>query len=114
MYNARLTGSSDVIMNQDAQCTGSGSIQSICHPPMAERNTRVIRYPCENGWAEGIALLPAAFGTGGVEPVSSHLLAACMEEMVQLQRTHSEPGKILAIHWKNGRPRDNALSISFP
>uniref|UniRef100_A0A0A9HQ27 Uncharacterized protein n=1 Tax=Arundo donax TaxID=35708 RepID=A0A0A9HQ27_ARUDO len=24
-----------------------------------------------------------------------------MEDMVQLQRTHSEPGKILAIHWKN-------------
>lgn len=43
MYNARLTGSSEVIMNQDAQCTGSGSIQSICRPPMAERNTRVIR-----------------------------------------------------------------------
>uniref|UniRef100_A0A0A8XXF6 Uncharacterized protein n=1 Tax=Arundo donax TaxID=35708 RepID=A0A0A8XXF6_ARUDO len=64
-------------MNQDAQRIGSGSIQSICCPPV----THVV-------------------GIAGVEPVSSHLLAACMEEMVQLQRTHSEPGKILAIHWK--------------
>ena len=33
-------------------------------------------------------------GTVTAEPVLNRLLAACMEDVVQLQRTHSEPGKI--------------------
>jgi hypothetical protein len=48
-------------------------------------------------------VLPDVVGIGGVEHVLNRPLAACMEEMIQLQRTHSEPGKILAVHWKNRR-----------
>lgn len=58
-----------LIKNQDAQCTESALIQSIFCPLMA-----------------------VVVGTVGAEPVLNHLLAACMEDVVQLQRTHSEPG----------------------
>lgn len=50
-----------------------------------------------------MGVLPDDVGTGGAEPVLSRLLAACIEEMIQMQRTHSEPGKILAIRWEKGR-----------
>lgn len=38
---ARLTDSGDV---KHALCTGSGSIQSLCRPPMAVRNTQELLY----------------------------------------------------------------------
>ena len=58
-----------LIKSQDAWCTASALIQSIFCPPAT-----------------------VFVGTVGVEPVSNHLLAVYMEDVVQLQRTHSEPG----------------------
>jgi len=74
---------------QDAWCTGSGSIQTTCHPPTAD-----------------------VVGIGGVEHVLSRPLAACMEEMIQLQRTHSEPA-VMSIHPWMAEPPHHKCSLPW-
>lgn len=101
-----------LIKNQDAQCTVTALIQSIFCPPVTETNKRVNR-------CIGMMLrrytrsvkrrLHLFVGTVRVEPVLNHPLAACMEDVVQLQRTHSEPDKICSNTLEN-EDRGDAFS----
>lgn len=57
--------------------------------------------------------LPLAVRTAEVEPFLNHLLAACMEDVVQLQRTHSEPGKNFSNTLENERQGAMLFQIFF-